>query len=473
VLPASNHALPSRTQHLPCVWSPHTVVPSSTDSPPDLCSEQAPQPTSFAPSVCATAPYTYKEAQEPVPPDINRFASTGPVANVSAMSTSEDTPAAEDGLDVPPHLQELFDETVERSDLSIANQQYLAKVLRRNSSAFATGPTDIGFCDIAQHDIDTGDAKPIKQPPRRPALAARQEEDQQLDEMLAAGIIEPSFSPWSSPVCMVKKRDDTFRFCIDYRRLNDVTEKDAFSVPHVKDALDSFHGARYFATIDLLSGYWQIGMTERAKQCSAFCTRRGLFQFTRMPFGPTNAPSTLCRLMGTILYDLLYKICICYLDDINVFAATPHELIDHLDRVFTRLHERGLKAKPSKCVFFKSPIEFLGHLVSAVGIEPQPDKVERIQNWPIPHCLTEVRAFIGLASYYRRFAKNFARIVEPLTRLSQKNARFVWTEEAQGSFETLKGALLDTVTLAYPIPGLPCILDTDASDVAVGAVLSQ
>jgi len=117
---------------------------------------------------------------------------------------------------------------------------------------------------------------------------------------------------------------------------------------------------------------------------------------------------------------LLYKICICYLDDINVFAATPHELIDRLDRVFTRLHERGLKAKPSKSVFFKSPIEFLGDLVSAAGIEPQPDKVERIQNWPTPHCLTEVRAFIGLASYYRCFVKNFAKIVEPLTRLSQR-----------------------------------------------------
>jgi len=253
-----------------------TVVPSSTDSFRDAGPEQALQPTTFAPSVCATVPYVYQAAEEPVPPDINRFAPTGPVANVSAMSTPVDTPAAEDGLEVPQHLQELFDETVERSNLSMANQQYLAEVLRRNSSTFATGPMDIGFCDIAQHDIDTGNAKPIKQPPRRPALAARQEEDTQLDEMLAAGIIKPSFSPWSSPVCMVKKRDDTFRYCIDNRRLNDVTEKDAFPVPRVKAALDSFHGARYFATIDLLSGYWQIGMTERAKQCSAFCTRSAM-----------------------------------------------------------------------------------------------------------------------------------------------------------------------------------------------------
>jgi len=254
-------AIQSDSTSAPRSGPTHTVVSSSTDLLPDSSLQQALQPTTFTPSSCATAPYTYHEAEEPVPPDITRLAPTEPVANVAVMSTSVDTPTA-DSLEVPSHLQELFDETVERSNLSLADQQYLAEVLRRNSSAFATGPMDIGFCDIAQHDIDTGDAKPIKQPPRRPALAARQEEDQQLDEMLAAGIIEPSFSPWSSPVCMVRKRDDTFRFCIDYRRLNNVTEKDAFPVPHVKDTLDSFHGARYFATIDLLSGYWQIGMTE-------------------------------------------------------------------------------------------------------------------------------------------------------------------------------------------------------------------
>ena len=285
--------------------------------------------------------------------------------------------------------------------------------MRRNSSAFATGWMDIGFFDAIQHDIETGDAKPIKQPPRRPLLAARDEEDKQLDEMLETGIIEPSYSPWSSPVCMAKKKDGSFCFCIDYRRLKAVTKKDAYPVPHVKDALDSFHGAKYFATIDLLSGYWQIGMTEKAKQCSAFCTRRGLFQWTQMPFGLTNAPSTFCRLMENIFHDLLYDICICYLDDIKVCASAPELLIDHLDRVFTRLRERRLKFKPSKCVFFKSPIEFLGHLVSADGIEPQPDKVEKIENWPVPHCLTKLRAFIGLASYYRRFIKQFAILAEP------------------------------------------------------------
>ena len=345
--------------------SPTVSLGTVVDRLPET--DSAFQCTTFTSSALLSVPYTHQEPDEPEPPNIvcSKFDACAPMS-----SAVIDVPVAGEDLEVPEHLQELFDETVERSQLSLANQRYLTQVLRRNSSAFATGPMDISFCDAIQHDIETGDAKPIKQPPRRPPLAARDEEDKQLDEMLETGIIEPSYSPWSSPVCMAKKKDGSFRFCIDYRRLNAVTKKDAYLVPHVKDALDSFHGAKYFATIDLLSGYWQIGITVRAKQCSAFCTRRGLFQWTRMPFGLTNAPSNFCRLMENIFYDLLYNICICYVDDINVYAATPKQLIDHLDRVFTRLRQRGLKAKPSKCVFFKSLIEFLGHLVSADGIEP-------------------------------------------------------------------------------------------------------
>jgi len=271
---------------------------------------------------------------------------------------------------------------------------------------------------------------------------------------------------------MVRKKDGAFRFCIDYRKLNDVTKKDAFPIPDVKNALDSLRGACYFATIDLLSGYWQLGLTNRAKERSAFGTRRVLFQFTRMPFGLSNAPSTFCRLMHIVLSDFLYIQCLCYLDDIIVFADSPEQLIERLDNV-NRLRHYGLKAKPSKCVLFKSPIDFLGYLVSADGIEPQPDKLDTIRNWPTPHCLRGVRAFYGLASYYRKFVKDFASIAEPLSRLTWKSTPFTWTDEAQLSFDRLKSALLSTETLAYPYPDLPCILDTDASNVAVGAVLSQ
>jgi len=373
---------------------------------------------------------------------------------------------------VPVHLQDLFDQTVQHANLSLSLQQHLAAVLRKNAEAFATSQLDLGYCTDLQHDIDIGDAFPIKQSPRRPPLSARQAEDDILTEMLNTGVIQPSNSPWSSPVCMVRKKDGSFRFCIDYRRMNAVTVKDAFPVPDVKDALDSLRGAKYFATIDLLSGYWQLGMTDRARERSAFCTRRGLYEFTRMPFGLANAPSTFCRLMNSVLHDLLYVICLCYLDDIIVYADTPEQLIERLDTIFTRLRAHGLKAKASKCVLFKAPIDFLGHTVSAEGIEPQTEKIAAIRDWPTPHCLRDVRAFFGLASYYRRFVKDFATIAEPLSRLTRKGIAFHWTDETQLAFDRLKQALQEVDTLAYPHPDLPYILDTDASDVAVGAVLS-
>jgi len=169
-------------------------------------------------------------------------------------------------LTVPTHLQDLFDKSVAQGDLAPSHQSNLAALLRRHSDAFATGPMDLGYCSVLEHDIDTGDAEPIRQPPRRPPLSARQAEEDILNEMLQTGVIEPSNSPWSSPVCMVRKKDGSYRYCVDYRRMNSVTIKDAFHVPDVKDALDSLRGAKYFATIDLLSSYWQLGMTQRAKR---------------------------------------------------------------------------------------------------------------------------------------------------------------------------------------------------------------
>ena len=184
-----------------------------------------------------------------------------------------------------------------------------------------------------------------------------------------------------------------------------MSQKDAYPIPDIQDALDNLRGSRCFATIDLLSGYWQLGITNRAKERSAFCTRRGLFQFTRMPFGLSGAPGSFCRLMSIVLRDLLWVVCLCYLDDIVVFARSPKELLERLRIVLNRLRDVGLKAKPSKCELFKPEFKFLGHMVSADGIDPLPDKLEAIRDWPVPHCLRDVRAFFGLASYYRRFVK--------------------------------------------------------------------
>jgi len=287
--------------------------------------------------------------------------------------------------------------------------------------------------------------------------------------MLETGVIRPSTSPWASPVCLVKKPDGSYRFCIDYRKVNDVSVSDAYPTPNIQDALDSLRGARYFATIDLLSGYWQLGMTDRATQRSAFCTRRGLFEFTRMPFGLKGAPATFCRAMNRVFADLLWLICIVYLDDIIVFADTQAELLQRLDVVLTRLAQHHFKVKPSKCVFFRKEIQFLGQIVSSSGIAPCPDKLQAIRDWPTPRYLKEVRAFYCTASDYRRFVRNFAKIAEPLSHLFQKQVKpFRWTPEAQEAFDKLKAALLETPVLQFPHPHIPCILDTDASDVAVG-----
>jgi len=374
------------------VWSrrPESTVPDTVSPNPEAAIRNSSVysgdhmvdsvPTSrvteqFGPSRSSELPFTEIQYSQQ---SVRQHSTVEPTATVPGSGAPGDQGpfVSFSTVEVPEHLHELYDQTVEQSQLSSRTQCYLVEVLRRNSAAFATHSLDLGHCSVLQHDIDTRDAKPTKQPPRRPAISARRSEDIIHDEMLEIGVAEPSCFLWLSPVCTVEKKYGTFRFCIDYRRLNDVTEKDAFSVPDVKDALDSLEGAKCFATIDLLSGYWQLGLTERARERSAFCTRRCLFEFTRMPFDLTNASSTLCRPMHIILQDLLYKMCICYFDDIIVFAETPEQLTEHLDVVFSRLRQHGLKAKPSKCVLFKSPIELLGHLVSADGIEPQTEKLE-------------------------------------------------------------------------------------------------
>jgi len=288
--------------------------------------------------------------------------------------------------ELPEHVNVLFLQTVEDIDLPEDTVQGLKSLLFDHRDTFASSSTDLRYCPLVEHDIDTGDSRPIKQSPRRPPIAAREAEDEILDKMVETGVIEPSNSSWALPVCLVKK-DGTFRFCIDYRRVNAVSKKDAYPIPDIQEALDNLRGSRYFATIDLLSSYWQLGMTDRAKERSAFCTRRGLFQFTQMLFGLSGAPGSFCRLMSFVLRDLLWVVCLCYLDDIVVYARSPQELLERLRIVLDRLRDVGLKAKFSKCELVKTEIMFLGHMVSADGINPLPDKLGAIRDWPVPTAL--------------------------------------------------------------------------------------
>lgn len=286
-------------------------------------------------------------------------------------------------------------------------------------------------------------------------------------------VIEPSNSPWASPVVLVRKKDGSMRFCVDYRRLNDVTIKDAYPLPKIDEAFDHLSGHEMFSTLDLNSGYWQVSMEESDKPKTAFVTRQGLYQFKVMPFGLCCAPATFERLMETVLAGLQWDKCLVYLDDIIVVGKSFENMMENLQHVFQRLHQAGLKLKAKKCNLFATRVSYLGHIISKDGISTDPEKVRAVAEWPVPATVTELRSFLGLCSYYRRFIQNFAAVAKPLHRLTEKGRKFLWNKEAQEAFEVLRNKLITGPILALPDITKPFVLDTDASNEAIGAVLSQ
>jgi hypothetical protein len=273
---------------------------------------------------------------------------------------------------------------------------------------------------------------------------------------------------------LVQKKDGAIRFCVDYRRVNDITLKDAYPLPRIEESLDALQGSRYFSTLDLKSGYWQVELREEDKPLTAFTTRRGLFEWNVMPFGLTNAPATFQRLMEKVLEGLQWKVCALYLDDIIVFAPTAEEHLRRLALVLDRCGQAGLKLKPSKCEIMKTRVSFLGHVVDASGIRTERTKVKMVEEWRTPQTVTEVRSFLGLTSYYRRFIPGYATIAKPLHELTKKDVEFTWKPECQTAFESLKHHLTSADVLTLPDPKCKeFVLDTDASNYAIGAVLSQ
>jgi hypothetical protein len=348
-------------------------------------------------------------------------------------------------------------------------------LVHKYADAFATPDGQLGGTDLVKHSIDTGNARPIKTPYRPPTFAKRAIIDENLDKMLENDIIEPSNSPWASPVVLTKKKDGTHRFCVDLRKLNDVTRKDAYPLPNIQDCLSSLEGAKWFCTLDLASGYWKVAMEESDKEKTAFATHRGLFQFKKMAFGLTNAPATFMRLMERVLQRLNWEQCLVYLDDIIVFGDSFDQCLSRLQTVIQRIQDAGLKLKPSKCHLFRSEVSFLGHIVKEEGIACDPEKIVKVREWPTPESVGDVRSFLGLANYYKRFIQGFSSLALPLTEMTGKNKTFRWDERCQTSFESLKDALTTAPVLAYPSsnPDDIFILDTDASNFGIGAVLSQ
>ena len=294
-----------------------------------------------------------------------------------------------------------------------------------------------------------------------------------LTDMENRGIIQPSKSPWASRVVLVQKKDNTLRFCVDYRKVNELTRKDAYPLPRLDDTLETLSGSKWFSTLDLLSGYWQVEVEECDRDKTAFVTKEGLYEFKVMPFGLSNAPATFQRLMDLTLAGLQWSHCLVYLDDIIVMGRSFEEHLGNLNLVLEWLRDANLKVKPVKCALFQEQVCYLGHIISSKGIATDPSKTSKITKWPIPTTVQQVQQFLGLASYYRKFIKDFATVAKPLHRLTEQGRPFRWTEDCASAFAELKLRLTSAPILTYPDFQLPFILDTDASNTGVGAVLSQ
>ncbi|GJR29613.1 putative nucleotidyltransferase, ribonuclease H [Tanacetum coccineum] len=314
---------------------------------------------------------------------------------------------------------------------------------------------------------------PVAKSPYRLAPTEMQELSNQLKELQEKGFIRPSSSPWGAPVLFVKKKDGSFRMCIDYRELNKLTVKNRYPLPRIDDLFDQLQGSRYFSKIDLRSGYHQLRVREEDIPKTAFRTRYGHYEFTVMPFGLTNSPAVFMDLMNRVCRPYLDKFVIVFTDDILIYSKSKEEHEVHLKLILELLEKEKLFGKFSKCEFWLQEVHFLGHVVNSEGIHVDPSKIEAVKNWMPQKTPTEIRSFLGLAGYYRRFIANFLKIANPLTLLTQKNQKFKWGDEHENAFQTLKDILCDAPILALPEGTDDFVVYCDASNQGFGCVLMQ
>ena len=373
-------------------------------------------------------------------------------------------------------------------DISHTEEQLGKQLILDYDDVFSKGDTDIGHTDIVRHRIDLHDDHPFKQRPRNIPPSMFNEVKEHLKQLMDGGIIRKSKSPWSSNVVLCRKKNNELRMCVDFRQLNLRTKKDSYALPRVEDILNALSGNKYFTILDMKSGYHQIELLEQHKERTAFTVGPlGFYEYHRMPFGLVNAPATYQRLMEECFEGLHLDICYIYLDDLIIFSKTFEEHLERLEKIFKRLREINLKLSPKKCEFFKRKVKYVGNIVSEHGIEPDPDKIDKVQNWPTPTNPDEVRRFLGFVGYYRRFIEGFSTIARPLNDLmpdSKKKARkgskpkppppnWHWGPEQEASFKALKEKLVTYPILGFADYALPFEIHTDASTSSLGAVLYQ
>jgi transposase InsO family protein len=333
-----------------------------------------------------------------------------------------------------------------------------------------TGPRS---ASVLPHEIKTGDAKPTKSRPYRVGPAEEKVQREKIEELVQKGYARPSTSPWSAPVVLVRKKDGSWRFCIDYRKLNKVTERDVYPLPRIDDTLQRMRGAKVFSALDLAHGFWQIPLAEEDRAKSAFITPFGLYEFNVMPMGLSNAPASFQRAMNAVLAGVLYSACLVYMDDILVFSPDGDRHLKDLDSVFHALKAAGLKLRLEKCALGRKEVAYLGHVVSEAGISTSPKKVSKLLEMRSPANITDLRAFLGLANYYRSFVPRYADLSSSLTKKLRKGLGWEWNEEDERAAVAIKTEIAAAATLAFPDFSLPFLLQCDASKTGISAILAQ
>lgn len=364
------------------------------------------------------------------------------------------------------------------SHLNSEEANALHDVCSEYSDIFYLPGDKLSHTNALKHEIVTTPQNPIHVKSYRFPEVHKQEVKKQIDNMLDQGIIEPSMSPWSSPIWVVPKKLDAsgerkWRIVIDYRRLNDITVGDSYPIPQISEILDQLGQCKYFSTLDLASGFHQLLINEDDAPKTAFSVPQGHYQFNRMPFGLKNAPATFQRLMNTALSGLQGVRCFVYLDDIVIYSHDLSSHIENLSSVFQRLRDFNLKLQPDKCEFLRREVAYLGHVITENGVKPNPEKTKAVTEFPTPKSPKDIKSFLGLVSYYRRFIPDFSKIAKPLTLLLKKDSPFLWENKQQLAFDELKHKLTSAPVLIYPDFSKPFILTCDASNHAIGAVLSQ
>lgn len=368
--------------------------------------------------------------------------------------------------------------TLKTDHLNSEEKKALMQLCSKYTDIFYDDSQKLTFTSDIKHYIRTTDDKPIFVKSYRYPFALKKEVKEQIESMLSQNIIRTSYSPWSAPVWVVPKKTNRnesqkWRLVLDYRKLNEKTISDRYPIPNINDILDQLGKSIYFSTLDLASGFHQIEMNQADRNKTAFTVEGGHFEFVRMPFGLKNAPATFQRVMDFILGDLIGSTCLVYLDDIIIFSTSLQNHLTDIRQVFERLRSANFKLQVSKSDFLRREVNFLGHIVTQDGVKPNPNKIKSIQEFPIPKNRKQIKSFLGLLGYYRKFIKDFARITKPLTQQLKGTKAVTIDEEYCKAFEFCKTLLCNSPILIYPNFNDTFILTTDASNYAIGAVLSQ